>query len=461
VFHPDEPGLNLKDSCYTLRYWRDDFYHWQDGHWVRISDAEIKRIVVEHLQKLNDRVLGDTEQEIPITSYRVNNVLLCLKGRIGISETRELNSWPDGREQLYHTIAVNNGLLMLRPNNKEPPCLHKHTPKFFGVAKLPYDYDPNAQCPDWLAFLEDVMQGDQKFISQLQQWCGYLFRPDLREQKFLLCAGEGANGKGVFFEVIQNLVGKENCSQVSLTRFTNPFAAHAMLGKVLNATNESSHIIEDEAETVLKSFVAGDRFTFERKFKEPVYALPTAKIMVATNALPRFNDKTAGIWRRILFVPFEKVIPEELQVKDLAEQLKRELPGILNWALEGLQKLNRDGFLVPEKSKELLEEYRRDADPARAFLLENYTYSPNAYGVNCGDLYDRYKQWCNENGCRPMSSRIFGQHVRRMFPKVERARMGPREERQYVYKGLVRQESESILNADETVSCEGTNEIQF
>jgi len=165
--------------------------------------------------------------------------------------------------------------------------------------------------------------------------------------------------------------------------------------------------------------------------------------MIATNAPPRFNDKTEGIWRRILYVPFDRVIPDELQKKNLAEQLKGELPGILNWALGGLQKLNdASGFVIPEKTKELLEEYRRDSDPARAFLLEKYTFSPDAWGVNCTELYNEYKQYCVENGCRPMGNRLFGRQVRRVFPKIKRGRPGGRDDREWVYQGLVSQVSQ-------------------
>ena len=442
VFDPG--GKSLKGGAYKLRWWRDDFYVWKNGCYIRLSNAEMRRIVTEHIQLLNDSALGDNQQKISITTHKVNNVLLCLKGRIGIPETVELNSWPDGREKLVHSIAVNNGILMI-DRKKYKPALTNHTPKFFTVAKLPFDYVQNAQCPRWLEFLKDIMQGDQEFVLLLQQWCGYILRPDLKEQKFLLCVGTGANGKGVFFEVVQALVGKENCSQVGLPRFSSRFALYGTLGKVLNATNESSHIIESQAETILKSFVAGDRFTFDRKFKEPVYAVPTAKIMIATNSPPRFNDKTEGIWRRILFVPFDKVIHDEDQIKDLAEQLKHELPGILNWALDGLQKLNdAGGFTIPEKTKELVEEYRRDSDPARAFLLEKYIFSPNAWGVNCTELYNEYKQYCEENGYRPMSNRLFGRQVRRVFPTIKRVRLGGRDDREWVYQELVSQVSQEI-----------------
>jgi putative DNA primase/helicase len=453
LLHSDfvfDPGRkDLKGGRWTLVWWRDDFYDWQDGHWVRVSDAEMKRVVTEHLQYLNASTY-DQEQEVRISTYVVNNILLCLSSKVRIPEKRELNTWPDGREKLYHTISVNNGLLQIRHSGRESIELVPHTPDYFTLTKLPYDYDPDAQCPQWLGFLKDVMLNNKDYILLLQQWIGYLFRPYLKEQKFLLCVGDGANGKGVFFEVIEALVGEQNCSHVSLTQFNRPFAPYTMLGKVLNATNESSHIIEDEAENVLKTLVAGDRTEFERKYKDSIQAKPTAKIMIATNALPRFNDKTQGIWRRILLVPFDKVIPNEEQVKDLANRIKTELSGILNWGFEGLQRLNKEGsFTIPESIRELLEEYRRDADPARAFLLENYAYSQNGESISCSTVYEDYKVWCDENNCKPMNNRTFGRHVRRIFPKVKKVRPGSGSRRERKYEGLTSYENEICWDADE------------
>jgi len=151
--------------------------------------------------------------------------------------------------------------------------------------------------------------------------------------------------------VLAGLYGKPNCSDTSLVRFNQPFALYSTLGKLVNMASESSHIIEHEAENVLKGYVAGDTLMFERKFKDPVFAVPTAKIIIATNSKPRFNDKTYGMWRRILLVPFDKVITEANQIKNLADELKTELPGILNWALAGLARLNKQGgFTLPHRA---------------------------------------------------------------------------------------------------------------
>lgn len=432
----DPGGKGLEGGAYTLRSWRDDFYHWQTGCWVRLTDTEMKRRVTEHLQALNDRVL-DSEQQISISTHRANNILLCLKGRIGISEAVELNTWDDGREALVYTVPVNNGLLCLDYKHYRP-ALIDHTPHYFGLTKLPYNYIPEATCPEWLEFLDDVMRGQTDYMRLLQQWCGYLLRPDLKEHKFLLCVGEGSNGKTVFFDVVEAMVGSENCSHVGLSQFHRPFTVYAMLGKTANLTNESSSLIEDEGENVMKTLVSGDRTDFERKHKEPVSIRPTAKIMIATNARPRFNDKTQGVWRRILLIPFDRVIADDMQIKDYAERLKKERPGILNWALKGLRALNKNGgFMMPENSKELLEEYRRDADPARAFLLENYTMSLDGDGTPCAEVFEEYCRYCDTNKCRPMNNRTFGRHVRRIFPDVKRLRPGSRDSREWIYEGLV------------------------
>jgi P4 family phage/plasmid primase-like protien len=443
IFDP-EPDIEKFPSsrnalCYTLTNWQDEFYLWQEGCWHRLSDAEVRRLITSYLQNLNysNADSGGEAEMITIGVQRVNNIMLCITGRCWISELRPINSWPDGREKIINTVAVKNGLLCW--DKKDPQVkitLMKHTPKFFNLSILPYDFTPEAKCPDFLNFLNDVMLKRQEYIDLLQLFIGYIFRPDLREQKFLLCCGEGANGKSVFFEVVQALVGKENCSQVGLTHFSDRFALYETLGKMVNLTAESSHIIDDEAENVLKGYVAGDRFTFERKFKDPVSAEPTAKIMISTNSLPRFRDKTQAVWRRIILVPFEKTVLPESQIKDLAVMLKKELSGILNCAFDGLRKLNDTGFVLPASHNEYIENYRKDADPARAFLLENYTVSNNSDSVECKDLYNHYCQWCKDSGFENVNNRLFGQIVRRVFPDVDRTQTGTGSNRTWRYSKL-------------------------
>ena len=437
--HTKNPGSGI--SCeLQLRYWRDEWVLYRDGCYCRWGLPELKADIVGYLHG----------QQIGINPHYINSILLALTHLCLIDSRQELNAWLNEINGANVFVAANGNVSHSDRDPAGKRRLLPHTPWYFTMSRLPYDYNPAATCPGWLAFLEDVLDGNREYMRLLQEWCGYLFRPDLREQKFLLCVGEGAIGKGVTFEIIEALVGRENCSQVSLTRFGNAFGLANTVGKVLNATNESSAFVEDEAETILKAFVAGDRLTFERKFKEPIHAVPTAKVMIATNALPRFTDKTMGIWRRILLLPFAKTIEEERQSRTLAADIiANELPGILNWGLQGLDQLNQQGFTRPEKSRELLEQYRRDADPCRDFLCENFTFSPNAAGEDSGAVYATYRQFCTANGCQALNERNFGRQVHRIFPEAERRRTGPRDNRRYIYTGLVGAEEYAVSHVSQ------------
>jgi len=418
----------LYGKQYALRWWRGDYYVYRDGSYERLPDSEIQADVAGYLHAQGARV----------SRHLIGSIMLSMNHITRIDARQELDTWIDGSGG-SEVMVAKNGNIDFGEIDKATgrPRLRPHSPLYFSKARLPYEYDPAADCPLWRDFLDDVMKGDTEYMLLLKQWAGYLLRRDLREHKFLLATGEGSNGKGVLFEVLEAMIGAPNCSHVPLARFGNPFALYATLGKRANITAETIHVIEEQAEALLKSFVAGDAMTFERKFKEPVEAVPTAKVMIATNAAPRFNDKTFGLWRRLLLVPFKKTIPANKQIKGLARELKGELPGILNWAIDGLASLNvNDGFSMPAAHEQRLEEYRRDSDPARAFLLEHYEESPGSESIVTTEIYAEYSRWCEANGCRPMNERTFGQHVRRIFPGAERARVGPRDARRRIYRGI-------------------------
>ncbi|MHC4748534.1 MAG: phage/plasmid primase, P4 family [Planctomycetota bacterium] len=277
---------------FTLRYWRGDFYKWQAGRYSRVSDNEMNTRITTFLQHRNRqaRTFSEfAEQYVSITYPRIKNIQLCIAATEGvhIPEDRPVNTWADGREQKgIRTIAFNNGLLMTDETDYGPTFIN-HRPGYFTLNKLPYDYNPQTDCPAWRDFLADVMEGDTERIRLLSQWAGYLLSPTSKQQRFLLIAGEGQNGKTVFTTLLEKMVGVENVSHIPLSQFSNRFALTSTLGKVLNSTSESSHGLDELAETMLKSFTSGDRMTFDRKFREPVHEVPTAKIMISTNQLPQ------------------------------------------------------------------------------------------------------------------------------------------------------------------------------
>jgi putative DNA primase/helicase len=444
---------SFEQGDFTLRFWRGDFYKWEDGSYFRVCDTEMKCMVTAFLHSHNEdaRTYRDyAERFVSITTAKIQNILVCLTGTQGvhIPERCSLNSWlgepPDGATQ---TLSFNNGLLIMDGKSGKRKLLDQ-TPRYFSLMKLPYDYDPQADCPGWRRFLTQVMEGDGERIELLSQWAGYLLTPNSVRQKFLLIEGDGRNGKTVFSSILERMVGLDNVSHVPLCQFSNQFALSATLGKVLNSSSESSGVLDKFAETTLKSYTSGDRMMFQRKYKDSVHEFPTAKIMISTNQLPQFTDKSSGIWRRLLYVPFEKTIAEHLQNPNLIEELSTELSGIFNWALEGLRSLTQAGrFTVPRKCKDAVDEYRRDVNPARAFLLDNYAAGFDYGGLPAQEVYNCYVNYCRDNGFRPMNSSNFGKEVKRTMPSVTkvRRRIGARQVQMYCGMA-VKEESEVAHN---------------
>ena len=177
--------------------------------------------------------------------------------------------------------------------------------------------------------------------------------------------------------------------------------------------------------------------------------------MISTNQLPQFADKSLGIWRRMLFVPFDKSYPPEVQNLHVVEQLSYELPGIFNWAKKGLRSLGKAGrFVVPQECKAAIEQYRRDVNPARSFLLDNFVESPAFEGMPCKEVYESYVTWCHDNGYRPLHAANFGKEAKRTLPAVQKEYKREGFQRIRFYSGLATREGSepAMLNRMSTVA---------
>jgi putative DNA primase/helicase len=317
--------------------------------------------------------------------------------------------------------------------------LRPHSPWWFSANLLPYAFDPKAECPQWLAFLERNLEGRQSPKSQLlQQFSGYLLVPDTSKQRFLMLVGEGANGKSVICAVLRGLLGNANVSSVPLELFGDKFRLAGTLGKLANIVAEVGEL-DKIAEGQIKAFTTGDLMEFEHKFKTPFQARPTARLVLATNNAPAFSDKSDGIWRRMLLLRLTVQIPEHERVAGMDTvdcwTTKGELPGILNWALAGLHALRQAGrFVVPAECQEEVERLRADSNPARRFLDEHYQTGSSE--VPTAGVYTAYRDWCQKNGHHPLAEVGLGKEVARRFRSVKVGKTTTSTGRVNAYKGL-------------------------
>ena len=372
------------------------------------------------------------------TSSFVSDVIESLSSLpdVHILPSRKAPCSLDGTVDPQHIIAANNVLIDI---SKRPHITHPITDQFYTLNYLTYDYIKDAFSEKFAKFLVDITKGDIDLMILLQQWCGYLLLPTLKYQKFLLCVGDGANGKGVFFYVISAALGFQNVSNVPLARFESSAALFATHNKLANMSNENAKNLTGDAESILKEYVAGDKILWEQKYHDAFFDYPTAKLMFATNELPKIRDATDGIWRRMILVPFDAKFEAGEQNPNLGKELQQpeELAGVLNWMIEGAEMLTRNGgFITPERCKVAVEQYRDESNSARLFLKEMVEFDTE-YNVKipCTWLHQQYQDWCKNNGFKPLNNVHFAKAIWTQY-RVQKTRPRFGERKLTAYLGI-------------------------
>jgi P4 family phage/plasmid primase-like protien len=419
-----------------VAFYRQNFWFWERTHWRLVPDHEMeaklnrfaKRDLDEAIRARLEQGDGDDDEAItvpPVTRQLVSNMMGALAGDVLVRDDVLQPSWRGTDPGPRNWISFRNGLLDVDAYLAgAQEVLRPHAPLWFSPTSLPYAFDPEADCPQWRSFLGRNLGDDPGKPRLLQQWAGYLLLHDLTLQRFLLMIGEGANGKSVVCAVLAALLGEDNVSTVPLELFADKFRLVGTLGKLANIASEVGEF-DKVAEGQLKAFVSGDAIEFERKFKSPFTARPTARLVLATNNPPAFSDKSDGVWRRVMPLPFSIQIPPAEQKPGLDKpafwQASGELPGILNWALVGLHDLRQAGrFVLPKTSKDMLEKLRTDSNPARRFLQDTFAEGEDAF-LTAG-VYGEYTEWCKQHGHHALAEGGFGKEVARVFKRIKRGK---------------------------------------
>jgi putative DNA primase/helicase len=269
------------------------------------------------------------------------------------------------------------------------------------------------------------MEGDAERVALLQEVVGACLCRGLPWQYYALLIGEGSNGKGVFLRMLERLLGAANYSALSLADLGggDKFALFSLLGKLANIKGDDEAVSLKE-EATIKSLTGGDPVKFERKYHNPVFAVNTAKLIVSCNLAPRINDRSNGMARRRIPIPFGVTVPVEKRDPALLTDdcWFDEMPGVLVWALEGLARLraNRCQPTRPKVCVDLLDEQLDDSNPARVFLRDRYvaTKKPDDNKLTTTTIYAEYVAWYDAQHRDPaykLNPESLGQLVRTMF----------------------------------------------
>lgn len=296
-----------------------------------------------------------------------------------------------------------NGTLCIQKNGTSRLMSHNRDDFFRYV--LPYNYDPEAQCPMWHKFLDEVLP-DLTVQQVMAEAIGLCLAPGIRSEKMLVFYGHGSNGKSVVLEVIEGVFGSRNVSNVTLSDLTNDDCKRNMLeDKLVNVSTESDRELNT---AVLKTMVSGEPIVARELYRGPRTLTKYARLITSFNILPR-AETTHGFYRRFLIIPFDVTISEKDADINLASKLKQELPGILNWVLDGLRRyLANYHFTESQPCIDALNRYRHSSDSVLLFVSEACESDKNVFAETPGiKLFKAYRQYCMEASIKPLGRYIF------------------------------------------------------
>lgn len=353
----------------------EDVHFYQDGLYIP-AEHMIKTFLEE---KLGDKA----------TTHLVNEILDHIRRRSYV-ERSTFNNFKG-------SIPVRNGYLNLETGDCQP----FNSEQIFTY-KLNASYDKTVDCPKFKQWLSEVQTPDN--IKILQEYAGYSLLPEMPYHKSIWFIGEGRNGKTTYITTLEKILGEQNCEYVSIQQLNGErnFAEAQLYGKLINVSSEPT--TRRELETPLfKKLIGNDYISAEVKCKQRRLNFRNiAKFYILGNQYPRVRDHTTAFKERIIIVKWERQFIEgKNQIQEIEKNWlndPQERSGILNWMIEGLQRLRGNHqFTNTRTQQETMIEFERASDSIAAWIDERLIFDPKLY-VSRDATFDDYLTYCEDFG---------------------------------------------------------------
>jgi putative DNA primase/helicase len=372
------------DTAYGL----GEFRRYKNGAWPILPIEKVEKEILEIMEEAK-------RNGFKPNSWKLKSIAKIAGVKAGIDD----DLW-----NADHDILVcQNGTLHLPSWNIRP-----HSKSDYITCALPYDYDPYALAPTWEYFLTTVIKDATDF---LQEFSGYSLTIDTSYELAVWLWGPTGSGKSTFITGLQTMLGDKagilGLADVERSRF----ALSDLPDKTLLVSTEqpSTYLTSSY---ILNALISGETITIDRKFKNPLTITPHSKILWAMNELPRVAEAGDGLFRRVKVVEFG--VLQGKADPTIKEKIKSEGSGILNWALEGLMNLRRRGeFNIPKCVQDATAQFKECNDIPSLFVAEKCKVDPSS-SVQAQKLYDAYRQWCIDNGHKPLSSTSLAKDWKRL-----------------------------------------------
>ena len=392
----------------------DDWLLWSGSHWRRDDRLGIDRLTADLPRFLYARAAAESDKDDRKRIAKLANTLerVNAKNAMLTAARHKVVVHHSDLDQGHFLLNVTNGTVDLRTGQLRP---HRRDDLLTHDTEI--IFNPQSTCPQWLLFLHSVFSGDAELIQFVQRAVGYSLTGDVREQVLLIPHGVGSNGKSVFLNILQKLLGSLAWQAAPDLLMADKQRRHPteqadLFGKraiICQETGEGRRFNE----TLVKQLTGGDTVTARRMHEDFWQFKPTHKLWLSTNHRPEIKGTDYAIWRRIRLIPFNVKFTDDGEPRknpDMERQLTAELPGILAWAVAGCLDWQRNGLQQPQAVRDATNAYQSEMDVLAVWLNDCCIVLRSAT-VKSADLYRSYVEWCEQSGERPEAQKKWGMRL--------------------------------------------------
>ncbi|HHL0970940.1 TPA: phage/plasmid primase, P4 family [Bacillus cereus] len=421
------------------------WYIWDGKRWRVDTKKEIERITAKVL-----RNLSKSEDESEIKWAR-----MCERRNVRMNSIKDLMPLVPGAREDFdrhkYLLNVANGMVDLQTGQLRPHNRDVYLSKITNVT-----FDEQAKCPEWQKFLEQIFQGNQELTDYMQRLIGYSLTGEITEQIMVFLIGGGSNGKSTFINIIKDLMGDYGRQAKSDTFIKKKeTGANNDIARLVGSRFVSAIESEDGeqlSETFVKQITGGEPIVARFLRQEFFEFIPEFKVFFTTNHKPVIKGVDEGIWRRIRLIPFNLQLPKEKRDKKLPEKLSLEMPGILNWAIEGCLKWQQSGLNDPAIVRKATGDYKEEMDILGPFMFE-CCFKRDDYQIEAKELYEVYANWCFRNGEHQLKNRAFYRILETQGFKRERGNRN-----KYYIKGVTLADRKNTFKQSELLKNDENSE---
>ena len=399
-------------------------YYYCEGIWKENGEEVITMFLSEHLPE-------------KFRSYYIGETATYIRGRCLVN---------GGFDENKNLICLENGVLDIEKRE-----LMEWSPEYHLTVKLPIKYDPNAMCFNIEKFLSEIVSKDD--VENVKEMFGYCLYRDMPIQRSFMLVGDGANGKSTLIKLFKAFLGKDNVVSISLQDLNRQrFAASCLINKLANLYSDlPAYALKDTG--FFKISTGGDMISAEKKFGGRINFMNYAKYVFSCNKVPDVEDDTGAYFRRWVIINFPNKFEGTSDVKDLILSLttEEELSGLLNAALNALQRLLENGdFFSTKTTEETRDDYKRKANSVWAFAEDCLLSDPEGV-LTKEETYSVYVEYCKKHNYPIKTNNVFARELKKEVSPLAEGLETRGGRRVTVWRGIKTNDENSNVNLDKFV----------